>query len=129
MIFCQTDEFEDPSVAFQIIEDVPVFPGCEGIEMDKRRKCLQEKIVEHIIKNFRYPKKARKNNITGKVHVSFIVEKDGSIKVAYTNGPHELLENEAKRIIELLPKMRPGQIEGEPVRMTMSIPINFTLTK
>lgn len=129
-IFAQAEEVnKDASVSFQVIEELPIYPGCENVEKSNSKNCFQEKIIEHIKKNFKYPKKARQKNITGKVFVSFIIEKDGSIKVANVRGPHEILENEAKRIIQLLPKMTPGKQKGIPVRMSMSIPISFSLSK
>jgi protein TonB len=112
-------------VAFTIIESVPIYPGCENT-IDKRG-CFQNKIQEHIKSNFRYPRKALKENIQGKVFVSFIIEKDGEIKVHNARGAHEILEKEARRIIEKMPKVIPGTQKGEPVRMTMSIPINFKI--
>lgn len=129
-IFAQAEEVnKEVSVSFQVIEEMPIFPGCENVEESNSRECFQEKIIEHIKKNFKYPKKARQKNITGKVFVIFFIEKDGSIKVANVRGPHEILENEAKRIIELLPKMTPGKQKGVPIRMSMAIPISFSLTK
>ena len=128
--FCQENESEDTQgIVIDIIEDVPIFPGCEAIAISHRRVCLQEKIQEHIKLNFNYPKKALKRNIQGKVYVNFAIEKDGITTILNVRGPHEILEKEAKRIIELLPKMHAGKFKGEPTRMSMSIQINFALTK
>ncbi|MFY7811717.1 MAG: energy transducer TonB, partial [Flavobacterium sp.] len=91
------------------------------------RLCFQEKIQKHIAKYFRYPNEALNKRIQGKVFVHFVLEKDGTISIATLRGPHPILENEAKRIIELIPKMSPAKINNEPVRVTMSIPITFKL--
>lgn len=126
----QTTDSETESqetVGFQIIENVPVFPGCEQLPMNERRQCFNEKIQEHIIKNFNYPRKAVKNKIQGKVFVIFIIEKDGTISVDKVRGPDPILEEEAKRIILLLPQMTPGYFKEDPVRVMMSIPISFSL--
>ena len=53
------DDFEEVDVPFAVIEDVPVFPGCERVAKSKRRDCFQEKIKIHIRKNFRYPEIAK----------------------------------------------------------------------
>jgi protein TonB len=128
LISAQTEESENQeSVTFQIIEDVPIFPGCEDISMKERKHCFQEKIQEHIKINFRYPRAAIKDKIEGRVFISFIIEKDGSVNISKIRGPHPILEEEANRIFSLLPKMRPGLIRGRPVRMTMSIPLTFKL--
>jgi protein TonB len=84
---------------------------------------------EHIIKYFRYPREAQKYNIQGKVFITFIIEKDGSITVFEIRGPHPILEKEARRIMEKLPKIKPGTQKGKPVRMSMSIPLTFKLEK
>ncbi|RAR50252.1 energy transducer TonB [Flavobacterium lacus] len=129
LISAQTEESENQeNVSFQIIEDVPIFPGCEEISMKERKRCFQEKIQEHIKINFRYPRAAIKDKIQGKVFISFIIEKDGNVNISNIRGPHPILENEAKRIFSLLPKMIPGYQKGKPVRMTMSIPLTFKLT-
>ena len=70
-----------------------------------------------------------KKKITGRVIVSFIINKEGEIKSITTKGPEngKILEEEARRIISLLPKMKPGTQRGEPVNVRYSIPINFSL--
>ena len=63
-------------VPFAIIEDVPIFQGCEGVPKSQRRDCFQEKINKHVLKNFRYPEIAQDLGIQGKVFVQFVIEKD-----------------------------------------------------
>lgn len=118
---------EEVSVPFAIIEDIPLFPGCERVKKSKRRQCFQEKINRHIVKNFRYPEIAQEMGIQGRVYVSFIIDKSGNIIGVTPRGPDKNLEKEAKRIIEALPKMIPGKQRGKPVRVPYSIPINFKL--
>ena len=73
------DEFEDIDVPFAVIEDVPIFPGCESVAKSQRRACFQEQMNKHIRKNFRYPDIAQEMGIQGRVYVNFIIAKDGSI--------------------------------------------------
>ena len=108
---------------FDKIEEVPIYPGCENIK--NKRSCAQTKIQEHIIRNFRYPKEAEKKKIQGRVFVQFYIGVGGYIDNIRARGPHEILEKEAKRIISLLPRFVPGKIEGEAVRVPMSLPISF----
>ena len=121
------DDFEDVDVPFAVIEDVPLFPGCEKVAKSDRRKCFQEQINKHIRKNFRYPEIAQEMGIQGRVYVNFIISKDGSITNIRMRGPDKNLEKEAKRIISKLPKMTPGKQRGRPVRVPFSIPISFRL--
>ena len=121
------DDFEDVDVPFAVIEDVPIFPGCEKVSKSKRRECFQEKINKHIRKNFRYPEIAQEMGIQGRVYVNFIISKDGSIGNIRMRGPDKNLEKEAARIIGKLPNMTPGKQRGRPVRVPFSIPITFRL--
>tara|TARA_A100001011_G_C13986191_1_gene705363 strand:- start:202 stop:615 length:414 start_codon:yes stop_codon:yes gene_type:complete len=107
------------------LSEVPVYPGCENIR--NKRKCLQENIQRHIVRNFKYPKQAKKNKIQGRVFVQFIVGTGGYIDVIKTRGPNDLLEKEAQRIISLLPKFKPGVLNGKTVRVPFSMPIIFKL--
>ena len=121
------EEEIDMDIPFAIIEDVPLFPGCENVPKSKRRKCFQEKIMKHINKNFRYPEIAQEMGIQGRVFVQFMIGKDGNISGIRTRGPDKNLEKEANRIISKLPRMTPGKQRGRPVRVPFSIPITFKL--
>ena len=123
----ELEEEMDMDIPFAIIEDVPLFPGCERVAKSQRRKCFQEQIQKHIIENFRYPEIAQEMGIERTVSVRFAIGKDGNISEIKTKGPDELLEKEANRIISKLPKMIPGKQNGRPVRVPMSIPITFRL--
>ena len=121
------EEKEIIDVPFAVIEDVPVFPGCEDVEKNQLRNCFQEKMNKHIKKNFRYPEIPQEMGIQGRVFVNFIISEDGSITNIRMRGPDKNLEGEAKRIISLLPNMTPGKQRGRPVRVPFSIPIVFRL--
>lgn len=121
------DDFEDVDVPFAVIEDVPIYPGCERVSKSERRNCFQDKINKHIRKNFRYPEIAQEMGIQGRVYVNFIIGKDGAITNVRMRGPDKNLEKEAARIISRLPKMTPGKQRGRPVRVPFSIPITFRL--
>ncbi len=121
------EEEEDINVPFAIIEDVPIFSGCEKVSKDKRRDCFQDQMNKHIKRNFRYPEIAQEMGIQGRVYVSFIIDKDGSINNITMRGPDQNLEKEAQRIISKLPQMIPGKQRGRAVRVPFSIPITFRL--
>jgi len=121
------EEFDDIDVPFAVIEDVPIFPGCESVAKSQRRACFQEQMNKHIRRNFRYPEIAQEMGIQGRVYVNFIIAKDGSITNIRMRGPDKNLENEAQRIISRLPQMTPGKQRGRAVRVPFSIPITFRL--
>ena len=116
---------EDIEVPFAIIEDVPVFPGCEGLTKSETKNCFQEKMQEHVRKNFNYPQTALDMRIQGRVSVIFIIDSKGYIAGIRSRGPDRILEKEAERIIGKLPKMKPGKQRGKPVKVAYAVPIFF----
>ncbi|MHA7832479.1 MAG: TonB family protein [Flagellimonas sp.] len=116
---------KEGEIPFGIIDEVPVFPGCEDA-VDKKA-CFQEKIQAHIRKNFHYPEEAQELGIQGRVSSIFIIDTEGNIVDIRMKGPHELLENETGRILAKLPQMQPGKHEGKAVKVPFSIPITFRL--
>ncbi len=112
-------------VPFGVVDEVPVFPGCENA--DDPRACFQESMQNHIRKYFHYPEEAQEQKIQGRVAVMFTIDKEGNIIRIKKRGPSPLLEAEAQRIIEKLPKMKPGQQRGKPINVPFSIPITFRL--
>ena len=116
---------EDVQVAFAVIEDVPVYPGCEGLSKKGTKDCFQKKVQEHVAKNFNYPQTALDLGIQGRVSVIFIIDKTGHIKGIRSRGPDKILQNEAERIIGKLPKMKPGKQRGKAVKVAYAVPIFF----
>ena len=115
-------------IPFILIENAPVFPGCENEKDEKtKRACFQEQMLKHIRKNFRYPEIAQEMGLEGRVSVIFTVQTDGSIGNIRLRGPHESLEKEAARIISKLPKLTPGKQRGTAVKVPYSIPITIKL--
>ena len=119
---------EEVVVPFAVIEYVPVFPGCENLQTQAERKeCFNQKVQEHIKENFNYPPSALEMGITGRVYVQFVIDTQGRVSGIQKRGPDKLLEDEAGRIISILPKVTPGQQRGKPVMVKYSIPINFIM--
>jgi protein TonB len=123
----EVEEEVEVDVPFNVIEDVPLFPGCDKVGKDQQRDCFNQKIQEHIKKHFTYPEVAAEMGIQGRVNVMFTIDKDGSITNVKMRGPDANLEKEAARIISKLPRMIPGKQRGKPVRVPFSVPITFRL--
>ena len=122
------EEEEEIIVPFAVIENVPIFPGCESATNNEERKaCFQRMIQEHVKKQFTYPPAALELGITGRVFVQFKINSKGQIEGIRTRGPDKLLEKEASRIVASLPQMTPGKQRGRPVSVPYSIPINFMI--
>jgi protein TonB len=122
------DDIPD-ELPFAVIEDIPVFPGCEGVAKAKRLDCFNEKMAAHIKKHFRYPERAAEDNIQGRVSVQFVIDKQGNVTNIQMRGPKggELLEAEAQRIVSKLPQFTPGKQRGKPVKVKYGLPITFRL--
>jgi len=117
---------EDIEVPYILIEDVPVFPGCEKGNNDERRACMSNKITKHVQRKFNTDL-AADLGLTGKQRISvlFKIDKNGEIVGVQSRAPHPKLENEAARVINLLPKMKSGKQRGEAVIVKYSLPIIF----
>lgn len=109
------------------IEEMPIFPGCEDLQNKDRNQCLNKGIQRHLAENFRYPKKAQKKKIQGRVSIMFWIDETGNVSDIKTRGPNQILEEEAIRIIRLFPKCIPGTLNGEPKRTPYSVPLTFKL--
>jgi len=109
-------EEEDDDEFFMVVENMPEFPGGDlGL-------------MKYIQRNVKYPPIAKEYNITGKVYVSFIVDKSGAVtNVKIVRGVDKNLDAEALRVVKSLPKYKPGKQRGQAVRVMFTIPINFTL--
>jgi len=105
-----------PEEVFVIVEDMPGFPGGE------------KALMEFIYENIRYPEEARQAGIEGRVVIRFCVNYNGAVdRVSVIKGVHPLLDNEAIRVVSLLPPWEPGKQGGKPVNVWYSVPINFQL--
>jgi len=114
-------------VPFAVIDEVPVFPGCENVSAEERRNCFQDKMNEHVRTHFQYPAEAQEKGIQGKVYVQFTINEVGAIENIRLRGPDKQLEDEVRRIVQSLPQMQPGKQKGRPVKVPFSIPVNFVL--
>lgn len=107
---------QDDTEVFFIVEDMPEFPGGDLA----LRKYLASQI--------KYPVIAQENGIQGKVYVTFVVGKDGAVSNArIARGVDPSLDKEALRVVNSLPKWKPGKQRGKPVNVSYTVPINFVL--
>ena len=114
--FVMVEPEPEPDEIFMIAEDQPEFPGGNAA------------LMEYLRNNIKYPSICRENNIQGRVIVTFIVNKDGSIvepEIAASVNPS--LDKEALRVIANMPKWKPGYQRGKAVRVKFTVPVNFRL--
>lgn len=109
------EEVEEDEI-FQVVEQDPEFPG--GVEA----------LYKFVQQNIKYPQLAKENNITGRVFVQFVVEKDGSVSnVRAARDIGGGCGAEAVRVVKSMPKWTPGKQRGKAVRAAYTLPVNFNL--
>lgn len=113
----QEKKSDNSDVVFTVVENEAEFPG--GVEAMNR----------FMAENIKYPTLAKQKNIEGKVIISFIVEKNGTLSDIRTiKDIGEGCGDEGVRIVKLMPKWKPAKQKGQPVRQQFLLPISFVLT-
>jgi protein TonB len=103
---------------FHNVEQMPSFPGGTA------------KLYKYLSENIRYPEVAKEAGIQGKVYISFVVEKDGSIadvKILRGIPGGKMCDNEAMRVVKNMPNWSPGKQRGKAVRVSYNLPVQFRL--
>ena len=111
------EEEPEEQAIFEVVEEMPEFPngGMAGL-------------MQFLSKNIKYPQIAQENGTQGRVTVQFVVNKDGSIVDAVVlRGVDPYLDKEALRVVNLMPKWKPGKQRGKPVRVRYTVPVMFRL--
>ena len=123
----EAEEEEIVNVPFHVIENVPIYPGCENLSNNNQRKdCMSEKVMEFVQRNFN-------NELAGelglegrqRIHVQFRIDHHGKVVDVRARAPHPKLEAEAVSVVSSLPDMQPGKQRGKPVGVQYALPILF----
>ncbi len=113
------EEIEEPlekQQIFVVVEEMPSFPGGDT------------ELMKFIYSNIQYPEIAKENNIQGRVTLRFCVTSKGTVEfVSVVRGVDESLDNEAIRVIKMMPLWKPGKQGGKPVNVWYSVPVSFQL--
>lgn len=111
-----SDKATDDDEIFTMVDQQPEYPG--GVNA----------MMKFLSDNLQYPEDARENNIAGTVFISFVVEKNGEISnVRILRGLYKSLDEEALRVVKMMPVWSPGLLKGEPVRVQFNLPIRFMM--
>ncbi|MBO7143804.1 MAG: energy transducer TonB [Salinivirgaceae bacterium] len=110
------EEEEEEEQIFMIVENMPEFPGGDLA------------LRKYIAENVKYPEIAKENGLSGKVFVQFVINQRGEVEnVKIARGVDPALDKEAIRVVQGLPKWKPGSQRGKPVKVSYTVPINFQL--
>ncbi len=130
-IFEQPEEVIEEAEIFTIVEDMPIFPGCEGKgNKNEVQNCTNAEIYKFIANNTKYPAMAKDAGIDGTVYIRYLVNEKGKVtNVEVVRGVPGggALDKEAVRVINSIPKMKPGKQRGKPVRVQYTVPVKFAL--
>lgn len=122
------DEEIEKFIDVNLVEQVPIYPGCEReTTNDGRKKCLSDKLSKLVRKKFDagLGSELGLNEGIQKIYVNFRIDKTGNVQILNTRAPHKLLEEEAQRVVNQIPQMQPGKQRGEEVSVLYTLPILF----
>ena len=115
-VFAQQETTATAEKVFDVVDEMPSFPGGQGAMM------------EFLSKNIKYPIVAEENGIQGRVLVKVVVKKDGTIdSPIVVKGVDPSLIKEAIRVVKTMPKWIPGKQKGEPVNVSFTVPVTFRI--
>src|SRR5690554_5510293 len=110
------DEQRESDEVFMIVEEMPEFPGGPAA------------LQKYLSSSVKYPVIAQENGIQGRVYIQFVISSKGEVTNAVVlRGVDPSLDKEALRVVENMPKWKPGKQRNRPVRVSYTVPINFVL--
>lgn len=116
-VVAQKTETVEEDEVFLVVETMPEYPG--GTEA----------MIKFLSENIRYPEEAKNKSVQGQVFVNFIIEKDGKVgQVKIARGIGSGCDEEALRVVRMMPDWKPGEQRGEKVRVSFNLPIRFALS-
>jgi protein TonB len=125
------DPEPDPEndVPFMMIEDAPIFKGCEGLSKEENKACFEMKIKKFVQKNFdtELAQEIGLHSGKHKIYTQFIIDKTGEIIDIRIRAPHVKLKKEVLRIINKIPSFIPGKQRNIPVKVKYVLPITFSI--
>jgi hypothetical protein len=139
LVLTSDNGFDDPffadiikyvDIPFAIIDQVPLFPGCESIPKEEQKRCMAMNVSKHVNSNFNV-KLANELKLTGRqrIWVVFKINTEGDVIDVRSRAEHSELEKEAIRVIKTLPKFTPGEHKGKKVNVPYSLPIIFAIAE
>ena len=121
-----TDELPE-TVPFIMIQNAPVFKGCEGLSKEDNKRCFDKKMKRFVQRNFntKLANEVGLNSGKYKIQTQFIIDNKGNVMDIKIRAPHTRLKKEMQQLIEKLPKFTPGLQSNKPVQVRYTLPISF----
>lgn len=118
-------------LSYNKVDVIPIFENCKKEKRELQRDCVVNFINSHIEKNLKYPEEAKKNNIESKVFCTFTIDENGKVTVTEAKGKptsfKKAFENEAIRVLNLLPKFIPAKHNNQIVKVQAQYTVEFKL--
>jgi protein TonB len=124
----EVEEEEIADVPFAVIENVPIYPGCENAgNNEAKKKCMSEQVMKFVQKKFDNELANDLGLDAGRqrISVQFKIDRSGNVVNVRARAPHPRLEQEAIKVVQQLPKMTPGKQRGKAVGVLYALPIVF----
>jgi tetratricopeptide (TPR) repeat protein len=121
-------DLSNDTVLFATIEQPPMYPGCEDVI--SKKVCVSEKIGGFVRESFRESVYVNEQELLPgivRIYVQFEISKKGIVKNIRVRAPNQVLEDETTRVVQLLPKMKPGKQDGKKVSVIYNLPITVTI--
>ena len=121
-----TDELPE-TVPFIMIQNAPVFKGCENLSKEENKVCFDKKMKQFVLRNFDIELANEIGLQSGKykIQTQFIIDNKGNVVDIKIRAPHTRLKKEMQQLIEKLPKFTPGLQSNKPVQVRYTLPISF----
>lgn len=130
IVFVEVEEPEDldndSHLLLDLVEEVPIYPGCEKGNKNEKKACLEKKIRRLVQRKFNGDLVGSLGLSSGNknIYINFIITKTGDVEVVASRAAHIRLEKEGERVVRLLPKMKPGRQNGRDVNVSYMLPIS-----
>ncbi len=118
---------EDDPVSINNVQKTPVFKGCEGLSEEENRKCFEQKMQQHIQRNFNVAlaQEVGLNSGKYKILTQFVIDKSGKVVDVKIRAPHSRLRKETDRVVHKIPQFQPGKQNDKEVKVKYTLPITF----
>lgn len=118
---------DDRHLIMDLVDEVPIYPGCEKVKKGDKRDCFEKKLRKLVQKRFDGDLVNNLGLSPGKknIYVKFVITKSGNIMISGSRAPHIALKKEGERIVRSIPKMIPGKQNGKEVNVTYMLPISL----
>lgn len=114
---------------FAKVDVYPRAKECENVSEKGAEQCTMNFLNAHVAKTFAYPAEAQEKGIQGRLYVDFTIDTQGKVTNVKARGSEKILQDEAERIVRLLPDFVPGKVNGKNVNVNFTYPITFKLMK